>query len=147
MRRNHVSDLGDDRVLGDVADLLSLMPFAVTLGVVLDSASPAEVRGRLDWAPDRCTADGVVHGGALMALADSLGAICAYLNLPPGAQTATITSATSFIRGIREGSVMGISRPLHAGRTVIVVQTDLLDGAGRLAAQVTQSQSVLTRAT
>lgn len=140
-----MSDLGDDRVLGDVADLLSLVPFAVTLGVVLDSASPAEVRGRLDWAPDRCNAGGVMHGGALMALADSLGGICAYLNLPPGARTATITSATSFIRGVREGSVTGVSRPLHSGRTVIVVQTDLLDSAGRLAAQVTQTQTVVTR--
>jgi uncharacterized protein (TIGR00369 family) len=143
MRRNHVSDLGDDRVLGDIADLLSLMPFAVTLGVVLDSASPGEVRGRLDWSPERCTTGGLLHGGALMALADSLGGICAYLNLPPGAQTATLTSSTSFIRGVRDGAVTAVSRPLHAGRTAIVVQTDLLDGGGRLAAQVTQTQAVL----
>jgi len=144
-RRDHLGDLGEDAVLGDVADLLSLMPFAATLGVVLDSATRGEVRGHLDWTPDLCTADGVLHGGALMALADSLGGICAYLNLPPGARTATITSATSFIRGIRDGSVRAVCRPLRAGRTVIVVQTDLLDGAGRLAAQVTQAQAVLTR--
>jgi uncharacterized protein (TIGR00369 family) len=128
----------------DVAELLGMMPLAATLGISLDSASPSEVRGRMDWSPERCTARGVLHGGALMALADSLGGICAYLNLPPGALTATITSATSFIRGVREGSVTAVSRPLHAGRTVIVVQTDLQDSAGRLAAQVTQSQAVLT---
>src|SRR6266705_2410574 len=79
----------------------------------------------------------------LMALAASLGGICAYLNLPADAQTATISSATSFLRGVRSGQLAGVSRPLHAGRTVIVVQTDLLDGTGRLAAQVTQAQAVL----
>jgi 1,4-dihydroxy-2-naphthoyl-CoA hydrolase len=140
-----LDDLGDDSFLGNVADLLSLMPFAGTLGVVLDSATRDEVRGHLDWTPNLCTAGGLLHGGALMALADSLGGICAYLNLPPGAQTATISSATSFIHGIRDGSVAAVSRPLHAGRTVIVVRTDLFDGTARLVAQVTQAQAVRAR--
>ncbi len=126
-----------------VAELLGMMPLAATLGISLASATRSEVRGRMDWSPERCTAHGVLHGGALMALADSLGGICAYLNLPAGALTATITSSTSFIRAVREGTVTAVSRPLHAGRTVIVVQTDLHDSAGRLAAQVTQSQAVL----
>jgi uncharacterized protein (TIGR00369 family) len=120
------------------------MPFAAQLGIELDAAAPEEVRGRLAWAPERCTAGGVMHGGALMALADSLGGVCAYLNLPAGAQTTTINSSTSFMRAVREGEVTAVARPLHAGRTVIVVQTDLTDGAGKRVAQVTQSQAVLT---
>lgn len=123
--------------------LLALMPFAVQLGIELDAAAPEEVRGRLAWAPERCTAGGVMHGGALMALADSLGGVCAYLNLPAGAQTTTINSSTSFMRAVREGEVTAVARPLHAGRTVIVVQTDLFDGAGKRVAQVTQAQAVL----
>ena len=124
-------------------DLLGAMPFATALGVVLDAAAPDEVRGRLAWSPERCTAGGVMHGGALMALADSLGGICAFLNLPTGAQTTTVSSNTVFIRGVRGGEVTAVARPLHAGRTVIVVQTDLVDDAGKRVAQVTQTQAVL----
>jgi 1,4-dihydroxy-2-naphthoyl-CoA hydrolase len=124
-------------------DMLRLMPFAEALGMSLDSAEAAEVRGRLAWSPERCTAGGVMHGGALMALADSLGGICAYLNLPSGAQTTTITSTISFMRAVRDGEVTAIARPLHAGRTVIVVQTEIRGDGGRLVAQVTQSQAVL----
>jgi 1,4-dihydroxy-2-naphthoyl-CoA hydrolase len=124
-------------------DMLRLMPFAEALGMSLDSAEAAEVRGRLAWSPERCTAGGVMHGGALMALADSLGGICAYLNLPSGAQTTTITSTTSFMRAVRDGEVTAIARPLHAGRTVIVVQTEIRGDGGRLVAQVTQTQAVL----
>ena len=123
-------------------ELLALMPFAVTLGIELDAAAAGEVRGRLAWSPQRCTAGGILHGGVLMALADSLGGICAYLNLPPGGRTATISSSSVFLRGIRGGVVTAVARPLHAGRAVIVVQTDLTDDGGRLAAQVTQTQAV-----
>lgn len=123
--------------------LLPLMPFAATLGIELDAAEATEVRGRLAWSERLCTTSGVMHGGALMGLADSLGGLCAYLNLPPGAQTATISSGTVFLRGVRGGVVTAVSRPLHTGRTVIVVQTELMDDAGRLAAQVTQTQAVL----
>ncbi len=126
-------------------ELLTLIPFAATVGIELDSATPDEVRGRLAWSPERCTAAGIMHGGALMTLADTLGGACAYLNLPPGAQTATISSTTSFLRAVREGEVTGTSRPLHTGRSVIVVQTDLADGSGRRVAQVTQAQAVIER--
>ena len=129
--------------MSDPAELLQLMPFATELGIELDAAEPGEVRGRLAWAPERCTAGGVMHGGALMALADSLGGICAFLNLPEGAQTTTTGSSTTFMRAVREGEVNAVARPLHAGRTVIVVQTDLHDVAGRRVAQVTQTQAVL----
>ncbi|MWA07091.1 hotdog fold thioesterase [Actinomadura sp. LD22] len=119
------------------------MPFARALGVEIDAAAPEEVTGHLDWAPDRCTTGGLMHGGALMALADTLGAACAFLNLPPGASTTTLESKTNFFRGVKEGSVRGVSHPLHTGRTSIVVQTDLYDGTGRRVAQVTQTQAVL----
>jgi 1,4-dihydroxy-2-naphthoyl-CoA hydrolase len=128
---------------GELDGLLAMMPFAAGLGIVLDAAAPGEVRGRMAWAPERCTSGGILHGGALMALADSLGGICAFLNLPPGALTATTSSATVFTRAVRSGEVTAVTRPLHVGRTVIVVQTDLTDDAGRRVAQVTQTQAVL----
>jgi 1,4-dihydroxy-2-naphthoyl-CoA hydrolase len=127
----------------DLDALLDLMPFARLLGMTLDAAAPEEVRGRLAWAPERCTAGGVLHGGALMALADSLGGACAVLNLPPGAGTATTSSATAFLRGVRAGDVIGVARPLHVGRSTIVVQTELRDDRQRLVASVTQTQAVL----
>jgi putative phosphoribosyl transferase len=123
--------------------LVDMMPFAAGLGIVLDAAAQDEIRGRMPWAPERCTTGGILHGGALMALADSLGGICAFLNLPPGALTATTSSATVFTRAVRSGEVTAVTRPLHVGRSTIVVQTDLTDDAGRRVAQVTQTQAVL----
>jgi uncharacterized protein (TIGR00369 family) len=128
----------------ELAGLVAMMPFAAGLGIVLDAAAPGEVRGRMAWAPERCTSGGILHGGVLMALADSLGGICAFLNLPPGALTATTSSATVFTRAVRSGEVTAVTRPLHVGRSVIVVQTDLTDDTGRRVAQVTQTQAVLT---
>jgi uncharacterized protein (TIGR00369 family) len=119
------------------------MPFAALIGAQLVSASPEEVRGRLEWAAERCTTGGVMHGGALMALADSVGAYCAVLNLPSGAGTATIESKTNFFRAVREGYVEAVSTPLHVGRTTIVVQTDILDRQRRRVARVTQTQAVI----
>ena len=123
--------------------LVASMPFAQALGMQVSSASPGEVSGELPWAPERCTTGGAMHGGALMAFADSLGAICAFLNLPPGAATTTIESKTNFFHGLSAGEVKGVCRPLHVGRRFIVVQTDLADGQGRRVAQVTQTQAVL----
>jgi uncharacterized protein (TIGR00369 family) len=119
------------------------MPFAVTLGIQVTSATPAEVHGRIAWTPEHCTTGGVLHGGAIMSLADTLGAICAFLNLPAGAATTTIESKTNFFAGVRSGHVDAVCKPLHVGRRTIVVQTDLYDGSGRRAAQVTQTQAVL----
>ncbi len=125
-------------------DLLAMMPFAVSSGVRLDSASSSEVRGGVAWAPERCTSGGLLHGGALMLLADTLGAVCAFLNLPPGANTSTIESKTNFFRGLRAGQALAVATPLHVGRTTIVVQTDIRDSDGRRLALVTQTQAVLS---
>lgn len=119
------------------------MPFAAELGVRVEASDKAEVRGSLDWRLELCTAGGVLHGGALMAFADSLGAICAYLNLPDGASTATLESKTNFFRGVRDRQVDGASRPLHVGRSTIVVQTELADADGKPVALVIQTQAVL----
>ena len=137
------STAGGSAARDNLASLVAMMPFAAGLGLVLDAAEPDEVRGRLAWTPELCTTGGLLHGGALMALADSLGGICAFLNLPPGARTATTSSATVFTRAVRDGEVTAVARPLHVGRTVIVVQTDLSDQTGRRVAQVTQTQAVL----
>src|SRR3954470_4386281 len=123
--------------------LLAAMPFSAAVGIELVSAKPDEVRGRLAWAPERCTTAGLLHGGALMTLADTVGAVCAFLNLPDGASTPTIESKTNFFRGVREGTVDAVTRPLHTGRTTIVVQTDLTNENGKRVAQVTQTQAVL----
>jgi uncharacterized protein (TIGR00369 family) len=125
------------------AELVDLMPFAAKTGIVIDSAAPEQVTGRLAWAGELCTSGGVMHGGALMTLADSLGGVCAFLNLPEGAATATISSSTSFLRAVRSGEVTGTSRPLNVGGMVIVVQTEIRDDSGRLVAQITQAQAVL----
>ena len=127
----------------DQAWLLEAMPFARTAGVELVTASADEVRGRMEWTPERCTSASVLHGGALITLADTLGAICAFLNLRPGESTSTIESKTNFFRAVRSGHVEAITKPLHVGRTTVVVQTDLRDDQGRRVAQVTQTQAVL----
>jgi uncharacterized protein (TIGR00369 family) len=124
-------------------ELLDAMPFAATAGVELLAAAPAEVRARLAWAPERCTAAGVLHGGALMTLADSAGAVCAYLNLPEGATTATVESKTNFLRPVSRGSVEAVARPVNVGRTLILVQTELRDDGGRLVTLVLQTQAVI----
>lgn len=126
------------------AQLHRLMPFSAHLGIELLSARPEEVVGTLAWSPSLTTAGGAMHGGALMTLADTVGAACAYLNLPDGAQTSTTSSSTVFVRGLRDGLVTATARPLHVGRSTIAVQTSLTDRDGRLAAQTTQSQAVLT---
>ena len=129
--------------LRTVEELVGLMPHAVALGITLDHATPESVRGAVAWAEDRCTVGGVLHGGVLMTLADSVGAVCAYLNLPAGATTSTVESKTNFFRAVRSGAVHASSRPLHVGRSFIVVQTDLTDDRGKAVGQTTQTQAVL----
>jgi uncharacterized protein (TIGR00369 family) len=119
-------------------------PYTAFLGLEVLSASPDEVRSRLAWNADKCTAGGMLHGGALMSLADSAGGFLAFLNLPGDAKgTATIESKTNFLGPIREGYVNAVTRPLHVGKRTIVVDTELYDDDGKLVARVTQTQAVL----
>jgi uncharacterized protein (TIGR00369 family) len=128
----------------DLTELINAqMPLGATLGIST-KGGPDEVEATLDWAPELCTAGGVLHGGVLMALADSAGAVCAFLNLPADSRTVTIESKTNFFGAVREGTVRAVSRPLHRGRTTIVVETDLLVAGDRRVARTTQTQAILT---
>ena len=121
-----------------------LMPLCATLGVRVHAYRPEQVELALDWAPGLCTSGGVLHGGIIMTLADSAAGVCAFLNLPPGAQaTATIEGKTNFLAAVRSGAVTAVSRPLHVGGRTIVVETDVRAGDGRLAARTLQTQAVL----
>lgn len=124
--------------------LFATMPFAARLGIEAVEAGPERVSAKLAWDNDLCTLGDALHGGVLMALADSAGAVCAFLNLPEGAAgTTTIESKTNFLRGVRDGHVTATAKPLHTGRKVVVIETELHDDAGKLVAKVTQSQAVL----
>jgi 1,4-dihydroxy-2-naphthoyl-CoA hydrolase len=120
------------------------MPLCATLGVRAQKYAAEGVVLALDWAPSLCTVGGILHGGVIMAVADSAGAACAFLNLPKDASgTATIESKTNFLGALRSGSVTATATPLHAGGTTIVVETSVRDDSGRLVAKVTQTQMVL----
>ncbi len=126
------------------AVLQAAMPLCATLGIRAERYTPEEVVLALDWAPSLCTTGGLMHGGAIMALADSAGGACALLNLPADASgTATIESKTNFLGAVRQATVTAKATPLHAGRTTIVVETSVRDSEGRLVAKVTQTQMVL----
>jgi uncharacterized protein (TIGR00369 family) len=128
--------------MSTIDQLRDTIPFANELGIELLEATPDLVRAKLDWTPERCTVGGVMHGGALIALADNGGGLCAFLNLPEGAVgTATIESKTNFMRAIRGGAVTATTRPLHKGRTMMVLETELTRDDGKLAAKVTQTQT------
>ena len=120
------------------------MPLAVTLGLRTDEYTAERVIASMDWAPSLCTSNGILHGGVIMALADSAGGACAMLNLPAEATgTTTIESKTNFLGAVREGAVTATATPLHSGGTTIVVETTVRDGKGKLVAKVTQTQLVL----
>ena len=122
----------------------NLMPLCATLGITADSLHPDEVVLSLDWAPTLTTGNDVLHGGIVMALADSAGGACAFLNLPEGAGgTATIESKTNFLAATRSGTVKAHCHPLHVGKRVIVLETEVRGDDGKLAAKVTQTQAIL----
>lgn len=124
------------------AQIRDTMPFAALIGIELLEARPELVRGRLDFSPERCTAGDLIHGGALMALADTCGGVCAFLNLPDNAVgTATIESKTNFMRAVRDGSMTASTRPLHTGRTLAVLETEISRADGALVAKVIQTQA------
>lgn len=138
--------MGDDIPGGDLtAQLRAAMPLCERLGMRVVAQSAAEVHLAMDWDPQTCTIGGAMHGGALMAFADSAGAMAAFLNLPASASgTTTIESKTNFLGAVRAGVVHAIARPLHAGRTTVVVETEVRRDDGRLVAKTTQTQAVLT---
>lgn len=120
------------------------MPFTERLGFEVLRHSRELVVARIAHDESLCTLGGVLHGGVLMSLADSAAAVCAFLNLPEGAQgTTTVESKTNFLRAVRSGHATASSTPLHAGGRVIVVETEVHDDDGRLVAKITQSQAVL----
>ena len=121
-----------------------MMPLCATLGVTAREFTAEAVVLELAWRPELCTSNDILHGGAIMLLADSAGGGCAFMNLPEGAAgTSTIESKTNFLRGVKEGAVTARSTTLHVGSTTIVVETEVRDEAGRLVAKVTQTQAVL----
>lgn len=121
------------------------MPFARMLGVEIDEASREKIRGRLVVRDDLCTSGGIMHGGAIMSFADSLGAIGAFMTLPEGAKgTTTIESKTNFLGAAPLGRmVIGETTPIKTGRTLSVWQTRITLEGGRDVALVTQTQLVL----
>lgn len=120
------------------------MPFTEKLGIEVLEHRPALVRSRLPWHESLCTLGGVLHGGALMSLADATGAVCAYLNLPDGGQgTTTVESKTNFLRPVTGGHAVATATPLNVGRRFIVVETEITDDDGKLVGKVTQTQAVL----
>jgi uncharacterized protein (TIGR00369 family) len=126
------------------AFLRSAMPLCDTLDMRAKAAGPEQVWVEIDWAPGLCTSNGLLHGGIIMALADSAGGACTYFNLPEGAVgTTTIESKTNFLGAVREGVAVASARPLHVGRSTIVVETVVTDGRDRPVAKVTQTQLIL----
>jgi uncharacterized protein (TIGR00369 family) len=124
-----------DRIKGMFPDLL---------GVRFVEASPDRIKAELHVREDLCTIPGILHGGAIMAFADTLGAVGTVLNLPAGAGTTTIESKTNFMAAGRVGTtVTGETTPLHKGKRTMVWQTRVVNAEGKLAAVVTQTQMVL----
>ncbi len=118
--------------------------FGELLGMRIVSATKDEVAGELTVREELCTTPGIMHGGAIMAFADTLGAMGTVMNLPPGAGTTTIESKTNFFAGARTGdTISGRCTPLHRGRRTMVWQTSVTNAEGRLLALITQTQMVL----
>jgi uncharacterized protein (TIGR00369 family) len=121
------------------------MPFARMIGIEIDEATKERIRGRLVVRDDLCTSGGILHGGAIMSFADSLGAIGAFMTLPEGAKgTTTIESKTNFLGAAPLGkTIIGETTPIKTGRTLSVWQTRITLEGGRDVALVTQTQLVL----
>jgi uncharacterized protein (TIGR00369 family) len=130
-------------------DLLAMVqetriPFAETLGIRFLSVEPERIAAELEVRDEICTGPMVLHGGALMAFADTLGAVATMINIPEGAATTTLESKTNFFAPAPAGStVHGETTPLHRGKSTQVWQTRITNAEGRLLAQVTQTQMVL----
>ena len=126
----------------DFEALVAMMPFAASLGLRIEDADATHAVGLLPFREDLCTTGGLVHGGALMSFADTMGAVVTFLGLPEGAGTATITSSTQLMRAAT-GEVTGRTTVLHRGRTTVTAQTTCYDADDRVVSQTTQVQAVL----
>lgn len=119
------------------------MPLCETLGIHAEKLDASEVILWLDWSTGLCTSNEMLHGGTVMALADSAGGAAAMANLPEGTVgTSTIESKTNFLGAIRSGQVIAASRSLHFGSSTIVIETEIRNN-DKLVAKVTQTQTVL----
>jgi len=127
------------------ASVRQSMPFAAAIGLRNVLVSSEGVTAQADWASEHCTANGILHGGYLMSLADTIGALCAGPHLPEGAGTTTTESKTNFLRPVTGGAVTITATPVNIGRTLVVVQTDITREDGKLVTRTTQTQLVLTR--
>ena len=120
------------------------LPFAALLGIELLSAEPEKIVGEMTVRPEFCTRPAVLHGGAIMAFADTLGALATIANLQDGASTTTIESKTNFVRAAAIGSrIVGETTPLHRGGRTMVWQTRVTTTEGKLVAIVMQTQLLL----
>lgn len=121
------------------------MPLCATLGITASECTAERVVLHLEWRHELCTSGELLHGGAVMALADSAGGLCALLNLPEGSVgTSTIESKTNFLRAAQEGATLtATATPLHVGRSTIVIETELRLHTGKLVGKTTQTQTVL----
>ena len=127
-----------------MANLADSMPFSTLMGVEITEATTMNVIGQLVVRADLCTAGNILHGGAIMAFADALGAIGAFLNLGEGAHTTTLESKTNFLGAAPEGvTVIGVATPAHSGKSTSVWHTKITRADGKAVALVTQTQMVL----
>jgi 1,4-dihydroxy-2-naphthoyl-CoA hydrolase len=130
-------------ILASVQQVLDPL-FPGVLGIRLTEVGPERVVASMEVRPELCTTGEVLHGGAIMAFADTLGAVATFANLPKGARTTTIESKTNFLGAAPAGSrVTGECTPFHRGRTTMVWQTLVRSEGGKLCAVVTQTQMVL----
>jgi 1,4-dihydroxy-2-naphthoyl-CoA hydrolase len=124
----------DERLKGTLSDML---------GVRFVEATPERVVAELTYREELTTIGGSLHGGTLMAFADTIGAVATVLNLPPGATTTTLESKTNFFAAGRAGTVRAECTPLHRGKRTMAWQTRVTDASGRLLSMTIQTQMVL----
>jgi uncharacterized protein (TIGR00369 family) len=118
-------------------------PFAKMIGVTMMLVTKERIEGELLVTPEHCTIPATMHGGAIMAMADNMGGIGAFLNMAPGSMTSTVESKTNFLRAIPVGqTARAVTTPVNIGRTLQVWKTEIFREDGKLAALVTQTQMI-----
>lgn len=121
-------------------------PFAKLMGVVMTLVTKDRIEGEVQVTKDHCTVPDVMHGGAIMAFADNMGGIGAFVNMPQGAMTTTVESKTNFLRPIPIGqTVKAVATPINIGRQLHVWRTEIFRDDGKLAAVVTQTQIIMAQ--